>query len=217
MSVVELRRYLMRPGRRDELIELFERAFIESQEACGMRVIGHYRVAGDPDTYLWFREFPDMRSRREALEAFYDRSHAWLSNRDAANATLLDSDNVLLLRPAREKSGFDVSGLTRAQGGEHMRFAALSIAMLPGAADTAYVRSFEDEVLPKLREAAERVAYFVTEAAANDFRLPVRSGEHAFVAIGRARNAKQIEAWRQAFGDGPAEHLRLEPASRSLY
>jgi hypothetical protein len=30
--VVELRQYRMKPGRRDDLIDLFEREFVESQE-----------------------------------------------------------------------------------------------------------------------------------------------------------------------------------------
>ncbi|RZL06943.1 MAG: NIPSNAP family protein, partial [Rubrivivax sp.] len=35
--IVELRRYTLHPGQRDTLIELFEREFVESQEALGMR------------------------------------------------------------------------------------------------------------------------------------------------------------------------------------
>src|SRR5690242_14415397 len=112
-SVIELRRYVMKPGRRDELIELFEREFVESQEACGMLPLGHYRDMEDPDLFVWLRAFGGMERRREALEAFYLQSDAWLQNRDAANATMVDSDNVLLLRPARPDSSFDLSGLSR--------------------------------------------------------------------------------------------------------
>src|SRR5512143_3890578 len=36
-AVVELRDYTLHPGRRDELIALFEGEFIEAQEAAGMR------------------------------------------------------------------------------------------------------------------------------------------------------------------------------------
>ena len=51
--VVELRQYTLKPGRRDDLIELFDRHFVESQEALRMTVIGQFRdrrrPAPDPD------------------------------------------------------------------------------------------------------------------------------------------------------------------------
>ncbi|MCE3544317.1 NIPSNAP family protein, partial [Escherichia coli] len=48
-SIVELRRYTLHPGRRDDLIDLFDTHFLESQEACGMTVIGQFRDPDDPD------------------------------------------------------------------------------------------------------------------------------------------------------------------------
>ncbi|MGH2928195.1 MAG: NIPSNAP family protein, partial [Solirubrobacteraceae bacterium] len=98
-AVVELRRYTLHPGRREELIELFEREFVESQEAAGMRLIGQFRDLDDPDRFVWLRAFPDMESRGRALAAFYD-GPIWARHRDAANATMVDSDDVLLLRAA---------------------------------------------------------------------------------------------------------------------
>ena len=42
-AVIELRRYKMRPGGRDELVALFEREFIETQEAVGLQILGIFR------------------------------------------------------------------------------------------------------------------------------------------------------------------------------
>ena len=50
-AVIELRDYLMQPKQRDVLIELFEREFIETQEALGMRVMAHFRDLDRPDHY----------------------------------------------------------------------------------------------------------------------------------------------------------------------
>ncbi len=69
-GVVELRRYALHPGGRDALIRLFESAFIESQERCGVVPIGHYRDLDDPDSFVWFRGFADMETRRGALEGW---------------------------------------------------------------------------------------------------------------------------------------------------
>src|SRR5439155_25048962 len=46
--IVELRQYTLHPGKRDAFIDLFERQFIESQEAVGTRMIGQFRDLDDP-------------------------------------------------------------------------------------------------------------------------------------------------------------------------
>jgi hypothetical protein len=55
LQVIELRQYRLRGGQRDLLIELFDREFVESQEAVGMKVIGQFRVIDDPDRFIWLR------------------------------------------------------------------------------------------------------------------------------------------------------------------
>ncbi|HZZ00563.1 MAG TPA: NIPSNAP family protein [Candidatus Baltobacteraceae bacterium] len=97
-GVVELRQYTLQPGRRDELIDLFEREFVESQEALGMELLGTFRDARRGDRFVWLRAFPDMESRKQSLTEFYE-GPVWQEHRNAANATMIDSDNVLLLRP----------------------------------------------------------------------------------------------------------------------
>ena len=225
MTVFELRRYVMKPGRRDDLIDLFERAFIESQEACGMVPIGHYRDLDDPQNFVWFRGFPDMERRHAALQAFYLESRAWLDNRDAANDTMIDSDNVLLLRPARADSGFDLQGLRRAGGSSYV---GAAVFMLDAPISQNLVASFEREVLPDLRPHAQRIVSLVSEERENDFpRLPVRR-EPALVIAGSCANLPELDRWSArlqlrrvpealAARTRRAEYLRLEPAARSLY
>eukprot|EP01036_Dinobryon_divergens_P006801 gene6801-9042_t len=103
-AIVELRQYTLHPGRRDTLIELFDREFVETQEATGMHVLGQFRDLDDEQRFVWLRGFDSMESRRVSLEAFYG-GPAWQAHREAANATMLDSDNVLLLRPAWPGAG----------------------------------------------------------------------------------------------------------------
>ena len=98
-AVVELRQYTLHPQQRDALIDLFDREFVETQEAHGMRVLGQFRDLDRPDMFVWLRGFASMESRRRALEGFYG-GPVWAAHRNAANATMVDSDNVLLLRPA---------------------------------------------------------------------------------------------------------------------
>jgi len=79
------------------LIDLFDREFIESQEAPGMPLFGQFRDLDDPDRFVWLRGFADMPSLATALGAFYD-GPVWQAHREAADAAMLDSDDVLLLR-----------------------------------------------------------------------------------------------------------------------
>ena len=106
-AVIELRQYRMKPGRRDALIDLFEREFVESQEAHGMSLVGQFRDLDAPDRFVWMRGFTDMESRKTALEGFYG-GPIWQAHREAANATLDDNDDVLLLKPPIAAARFDL-------------------------------------------------------------------------------------------------------------
>ena len=103
--VVELRQYTLKPGQRDTLIDLFERHFIESQEAAGMTLVGQFRDRRREDRFVWLRGFANMETRHKALETFYG-GPVWAAHRSAANTTMLDTSDVLLLRPARPELAF---------------------------------------------------------------------------------------------------------------
>jgi hypothetical protein len=121
---VELRQYTLHPGKHDVLIELFDREFIEPQEALGIKVIGQFRDLDHPDRFVWLRGFHDMTSRAKALSDFYG-GPVWKAHQEAANATMIDSDNVLLLRPALRTSGFSLENMRRPpRGSDEVRRAS---------------------------------------------------------------------------------------------
>ena len=51
-AVIELRQYTLKPGQRDVLIELFEREFVETQEAVGIQLVGTFRDLDRPDRFV---------------------------------------------------------------------------------------------------------------------------------------------------------------------
>ena len=114
-NVVELRQYTLKPGPRDTLIALFDREFVESQEACGMDLIGMFRDATNPTVSCGCAGFPTWSAAHDRWPAFYG-GPVWKANRDAAIATMIDSDNVLLLRPAWDVSGFTGGGVRAPRG-----------------------------------------------------------------------------------------------------
>ena len=176
--------YALHPGRRDELIELFEREFVETQEAVGMQVIGQFYDLDDPNRFAWLRGFNDMDSRAQSLNAFYS-GPIWKEHRDAANATMIDSDNVLLLRLTHPTSGFSLNGHRPPRGSRAKQngFVAATIYYFSRPVDSDFIHYFENTIHPILMETdAQLLAYFVTEDSPNTFpRLPVHEGEHVFV------------------------------------
>jgi hypothetical protein len=224
-KIVELRQYTLHPGRRDELIALFDREFVESQEALGVEMIGQFRDLDDPNRFVWLRGFADSEARAKALTAFYG-GPVWKAHRDAANATMLDSANVLQLKPLAE---FRLNG-----GRESAASGGLVVAVLhylDAAALPAFAEAFASEIRPRIEAAGAKVlGAYVTEDGPNSFpALPVRAGETvlayvlgfpdsaAFQAYGAA-----LEDWRGAVPEAllpqfarKPEVLRLLPTARS--
>ena len=181
MTVIELRQYTLLPGRRDELIELFEAQFIEPQQRCGIDLIGTFRDVADAQRFVWIRGFPDMAARRDSLSDFYS-SPEWRGSRDAANATMIDSDNVLLLRPAWNASTNGIRSRPVAAG-DARGSVQVGIISLPTAADHDDLVHFCVELKPALEAAGAAVlACLISEHSENTFpALPVREGENVLV------------------------------------
>ncbi|AEG91473.1 NIPSNAP family protein [Ramlibacter tataouinensis] len=224
-AVIELRQYTLHPGRREALIELFDREFVETQEAVGMRVLGQFRDLDDPDRFTWLRGFADMRARRRGLEAFYG-GPVWAAHRDAANATMADSDNVLLLRPARSGSAW-----TR----ERPRPAAGAGGCAPGLLDGT-VFALREPASPALLDlvcgraaqvlregGALDVGWYTNEPAPNDFpRLPVREKEQVLLGLALFADAPAFDAfvragrWQREIAPALQPCLAAAPETRRL-
>jgi NIPSNAP len=180
-SVIELRQYTLHPGGREVLIDLFDREFRAGMEAAGMHVIGEFRDLDDPDRFVWMRGFGGMEVRTEALKAFYEESRTWQAHREQANATMIDSDDVLLLRPVSSRSGF--SSRTTATSEYIASLVVATIYYFDAPVDEDFVHFFESGMIPLLVETRARpLGYFQTEPAKNTYpKLPVRLGENVFV------------------------------------
>jgi quinol monooxygenase YgiN len=234
--IVELRHYTLHPGKRDELIELFDREFVETQEAVGIQVIGQFRNLDDPDQFVWLRGFNDMSAREQSLNTFYG-GPIWKTHRDAANATMIDSDNVLLLRLAHPASGFPLTHEPRLPSNSdavRAGFVTATIYYFNAPVTPNFISYFENTIHPVLMEADACVlAYFVTEDSPNTFpALPVREGENVFVWFAGFPDQETYERhvetlaksklWTDEISrslkrqlKGKPELLRLTPTTRS--
>jgi NIPSNAP len=231
-SVIELRQYTLHPHKRDVLIDVFDREFIETQEAVGMRVMGQFRDLDDPNRFVWMRGFADMQTRKTGLEAFYN-GPVWAAHRSVANATMIDSDNVLLLRPAWPGSAIAAPLNQRAAHGA---------VAIPGGMLDATLYYLKEAATPELLQfcreqmattlskgGAEVLGWYVTEASENTFpRLAIREGEFVLVGFAMFKDMPAFDAllissvWqrdiaptlKQWLAKAPESH-RLVPTARS--
>jgi hypothetical protein len=188
-DVVELRQYIAYPGKRDELIAMFDREFIEPQEAVGIRVLGQFRDINDPHRFTWLRGFASMAERKQALGEFYFGA-LWKSWASRANATLYDNDDVLLLHPAAPGSGLIVDLATRAPRdatAPQAGFVVATIYYFKQEAGADFIRHFDADLAPVFTRGGARIlARYVSEKSPNTFeRLPVRENVNVFVWFAR--------------------------------
>jgi NIPSNAP len=230
--ILELRQYLLQPGRRDDLIELFDREFVETQEAAGIDVVGQFRDLDRSDYFVWLRRFDDMESRRESLAVFYG-GPVWAEHRDAANSTMVDSDDVLLLRPISRETQLPLAD--RESCDHHPRCGAIvALVMHRQAGREAELNAhFESTLRTKLDVVdARTIGLYQTEPAENTFpRLPVRDA-NVLVWFGAFDISRQLDSAWQALrqltdwlsndrvtgelSTAAPDVLRLTPTSRSL-
>ena len=210
VTVLELRRYTLQPGRRDELIALFEREFVEPQEELGAQVVGTFRDVADPDAFVWVRAFADMAVRHRALTAFYG-GPVWKRHCEAANATMIDFDDVLLLEPV----GAGFPARPRGAVGEGRPGPSRVLAVVrtgPGA---------QPEVATAGRILGAVPVVARTAPYPNDYpALPVRDEQAvvwfaSFPHAGAARAARERLAAHPLGREPGLRLLELEPTPRS--
>lgn len=234
-TIVELRQYTLHPDQRDTLIDVFDDHFVEGQEAEGIRVIGQYRDLDDPDRFVWLRSFTDMETRKAALTRFYT-GPIWKAHGRLAAGTMVDSDNVLLLRPLRPETIFAASAMklpapgTRGPG-NGLLLANIVYVEKNGAVE--FGEFFEKELRTPWEQAgASVIAQMVSEHSPNTYSaLPVRERENVFVWFSlyadqaaleqHQRALTQSMQWRKAVGKLSSwtyhgiETLHLQPTARS--
>lgn len=224
-SVLELRQYKIVSGRRDEMIRVFERWFVESQEAEGMRLVGQFRDRDDPNRFTWIRGFPDMAARERSLNAFYF-GPVWMAHRDEANPLLLDNDNVLLLKPLAPRLALAEPDTPAPNGELPASLIVATVLYLWKDPAEGFGGVFANRIAPKLEAAGLPVlGAYTAETSENTFpRLPVRQHEKVLVWFTRVGDEA---IWREAWGDlasdsefadaqeRQAQVLRLDPTPRS--
>ena len=213
LRVFELRQYTLKGGTRAAFTRLFQREFVTTQDAVGAHVRAVFRDQDDPDRFVWMRGFADMAARKAALEAFYF-GPVWKAHREQANAMIVDSDNVLLLKPLTGA----IEPMTLGKG-----LTRVAIHRLRDVDPGAFAAFFAGRMQPAIDAAGGHVVATLTkEASPNTFpRLPVREHDPVFVWIAHfsdeaaerafSRRWAAANGWRDGIADALLPALMQKP------
>jgi len=185
-SVIELRRYTIKPGEREHFARYFESYFPEAFEQLGAMVFGQFLERDKDDMFVWLRGFRDMDARAVVNSSFY-YGPLWKEHRTTMNDRLIDSDDVLLLRPldaAHAVPVFPTVDPVNELAGARGAVVAEIFAVKPGQVEALAQRAAP--VFAGYRAAGAReLGVLVTLDAKNNFpQLPVREDGPYIVWLG---------------------------------
>jgi len=75
--LIEIRRYDIEPGRRDEFVDFFDSQIVPEMRKVGMQILGQFVSIEDETTFYYLRAYDDEEQRQAQTTAFYESS-VWL-------------------------------------------------------------------------------------------------------------------------------------------
>ena len=197
INVLELRNYLLKPNMADEFNSYFNKHFVKPMTELSGYTLGQFQIKGVNDRFVWLRGFTDMSTRVKFLNDFYINSLSWKEFGSGANAMMINSDNVYLLRPltkgknAAEQSETINSNFLQTDKG----ITVIDFYICNSTLDKT-IDLFNTSYLPFLKTLnIEDISLWVSEMTENDFpRLPVFQDKNLLVTISNYKNEKEYQA-----------------------
>jgi len=228
--VVELRRYTIMDGERDRFARYFEAFFPEAIQQTGAIVAGQFLERDRPSAFTWIRGFRDLEDRARANAALYYGA-VWNEHRTRMNRLMIDSDDVLLLRPLAPESGVAIFPAVDPvqEGAGAQGVVVAQIFPIRDDAVDAFAHLAEAAFAGYRAAGAREAGVLVTLDAPNNFpQLPVRSDGPYLVWLGlfaddetrRARFSELENRALQSLAAGgllraAPESVVLDPTPRS--
>jgi hypothetical protein len=70
--IIEMRTYKIKRGLRAEFLKIFKSRSLAEHRKIGMKILGPFLSVEDADTFFWIRAFPDLKSRTQMRDEFYE-------------------------------------------------------------------------------------------------------------------------------------------------
>jgi hypothetical protein len=194
-QVFELRRYAIKPGERKHFAQYFEAYFPEAFQQLGAIAAGSLLERGNQDGFTWIRGFHTIDDRAVVNAAFYYGS-VWNEHRDTLNNLMIDSDNVLLLRPLNPERGVlilpAVDPVTEPNGAQGVVVA--QVFAVKKDETEAFAREAEPEFARYRAAGVREAGVLVTLDVINNFpQLPIRTDGPYLVWLGILHDNKTLE------------------------
>ena len=93
--IIEVRSYRVKPGKRDQFIEFFEKRAIPAQREYGMNVFGPLLDVENPNKFVFLRSFPSLDERDPLKDNFYG-GPLWKNELEGIAMPMIDSYDVIL-------------------------------------------------------------------------------------------------------------------------
>jgi hypothetical protein len=197
--VVEFRRYTITPGGQQDFATYFQSYFPEAFQQLGAIALGQFTERGNPTSFTWLRGFKNMEGRAIVNSAFY-YGPLWKEHKATLNALIVDSDNVMLMRPLRPVPVLPAVDPVKEREGAHGVVVAQIFALKAGVTAEAFAQQAESAFSSYRAAGAREAGILATLDVPNNFpQLPVRT-DGTYVA------------WMGIVKDNQVLELRLKPA-----
>jgi len=94
--IIEMRTYKLKPGKREEFIEIFRTKSMPAHAEIGMRILGPWLSIEDPDIFFFMRGFPDLASREPMKAKFYE-GELWKNELEQVLMPMIEKYDVVLV------------------------------------------------------------------------------------------------------------------------
>ena len=195
-QVIEFRRYTIKEGGRQRFAEYFESYFPEAFQQMGAIVFGEFFERKNPVGFTWMRGFKNTDARAIINAGFY-YGPLWREHASTMNSLMVDSDNVLLLRPLSPERGVPVlpavDPINEAKGAHGVMVAQI-FAVKPDSVD-AFARQAEATFAGYRAAGAREAGILVTLDVPNNFpQLPVRTDGPYLVWLGIVKDNQTLDS-----------------------
>ncbi len=100
--IIEMRTYKLKPGKREEFLEIFRTKSVPAHAAIGMKILGPWLSIEDPDTFFFMRGFPNLASREPMKAKFYE-GELWKRELVQVLMPMIEKYDVVLVDDPKEK------------------------------------------------------------------------------------------------------------------
>jgi len=94
--LVEMRTYRIKPGRREQFLDIFRSKSIPEHRRLGMQISNPLLSIEDPDVFFFMRGFPDAAARERLRAAFY-QGELWKRELEGTLLPMLEKYEVVVV------------------------------------------------------------------------------------------------------------------------